>query len=504
MRSKSHVFTHNSSSILYTLSFILFSLIITYCHQAIGGTHTVLAFSSLETSSFQHQWSDTTAYDSQSQAIINSIITPQTLYFAADGNDDNSGLDSKHPKKNPTDYLRNGNCKLLLKSGDIFTPNYNLSVGSNTYVSTYGGTQRAVINWVPINSTPFELFDADNGIYYAPIDKITDEHYKISWIKTQGNNTVNWQKVFSYSELSNDKSFYSDKDKKIIYIKSSDNLSGCKFAFASSAGGITVKNSSNCLIDNLEIVGGGLGININNSNNIVIKNCYVHHVGGIEGINQSNGTYYRYGNGIQIWADNTHNICICNNYVSDCFDAGISPQISGAGHKPSDSIFIYNNYVDRCLYCIEFYENNPEKNIPLTNVFITNNILTNAMDITNGFRYATYGFTSYLCSWQSVCDKTRFTISNNLGYGTSEFACAFYIDTPNPINTFSNNTLIVKNKSSIPDCIKNPDFYHGNSSDIIPLKKLHIKKDTIESYIKKYTSHYNKNNLFFKYLASSF
>lgn len=463
-----------------------------------------MAYSSDSTKavSFSHSWADTSSYTNSANNIADSITPIQTFYFASNGNDANNGLSPDSPKKNPTDYLRNGNCTLLFKSGDIITVKYNLAVGSNIKISTYGGTKRAVINAVPVNSSPFQIYDSNNNIYSAPIDSYTDQHYKVAWIRLLGSKEVNWHKVFSFNDMKKNMDFYSNLSEHVLYIKSDTDLTGTSFAFSSSAGGISIKNSSNCLIENMEIVGSGIGINVSNSNNVIIRNCFVHHVGGIEGINKSNGSPFRYGNGIQVWTDNVKNVYVYDNYVTDCFDAGISPQISGTNARPSDSIFIYNNYVDRCLYNIEFYEHNTSRTVPCTNVVIANNILTNALDVTDGYRYATYGYTSYFCAWSSLCDQTRFYVYNNLGYGTKEYAFAFYEDSPAEANTIKNNTLIVIGKDDVNNCIKNPNFYTGSSSDIIPSNRLSTSHKAIENYIKKQTSRFDKHNLFFSYLDS--
>ncbi len=468
-------------------------------HRVVGSIRNI---NRTDLASFDHTWADTSAYDSRENSLVASINPSQTYYFAADGNDKNSGKDPEHPKKNPTNFLRKGDANILFKSGDIFTLKYNLAVGSNTKISTYGGSARAVINWVPINSSPFEVYDASQNIYSARIDELTDAHYKVAWIKLLNDQPVNWQKVFSYSDLKNNNDFYSDKSQRMLYIKSNSNLSGTRFAFASNAGGFTVKDCSGCFFKNLELVGSGMAININNASNVVIDDCYVHHVGGIEGNSRANGSLFRYGNGIQIWATNTNNIYVSRNYVTDCFDAGISPQISSTGNKPSDSIYIYDNYVDRCLYSIEFYEHNRENTIPLTNVFIQNNILTNAMDITNGYRFATYGFTSYLCTWSSLCERTSFTCTNNLGYGTTEYAYAFYEDSPDDVNTFEDNTFVVLDKETVEDCVKNYALYTGDDSDIIPASKL-LSTAPVESEIRSRTSGFDKTDLFFSYIMNN-
>lgn len=480
------------------LSVIWDSITYLYDHLCVIGTIGVTG--EAEEAISDHTWVDTSQYDSSAQRIIDSISTAKTLYFSTSGKDSNSGLDPDHPKKNPTDYLRNGNCTLLLKSGDIFTLKYALTVGGNTKVSTYGGEQRAVINWVPINSSTFQVYDAANNIYYAPIDKLTSSHYKVAWLKIEDINSVDWQKVFSYNDLNRNMDFYSDTNQRILYVKSNTDLTGRSFAFASDAGGFVVQNSNRYLLENLEIIGAGLGINICNASDVVIRNCYVHHVGGVADYNSSNNSYFRYGNGIQIWATNTNNIYVHDNYVSDCFDAGITPQISGTGHKPSDSIYLYDNYVDRCLYNIEFFEHNRERNVPLTNVVVQNNILTNAMDITNGYRYATYGYTSYFCAWSSLCDETNFTISNNIGYGTKDYAFAFYEASPDDVNTIDDNTLVVMNKNDVSDCVKNYDLYSGTDEQIIPSSQLSTDIREIKAEIYNYTSNIDMDNLFFSYL----
>ena len=101
-------------------------------YQVIG---TIFDLNKSPNDAFPHEWADTSTFLNQASIIENSIHTSKTLYFASDGNDNNSGLDSSHPKKTPTDYLRNGDCTLLFKSGDIIYTKYNLVILSMPHYS---------------------------------------------------------------------------------------------------------------------------------------------------------------------------------------------------------------------------------------------------------------------------------------------------------------------------------------------------------------------------------
>lgn len=393
-----------------------------------------------------------TEYNNQVNALANSISTEKTMYFSANGNDNNSGLDKDHPKKDPTSYIKKGNITVLLKSGDTFSFDHTIYLGSNVVISTYGGNSYAAVSLIQKSTSSFEVYDTSNDIYCADLNEnVTDT----GWIST--NKQINWKRVMSF-ELTNNDEYYVDQTNKKLYIKSNNNLIGKHYLFATSNNIFELNRGNNCLIEKLEVVGSGRhGISILGYNNIVVRNCYVHDIGG--GLHITTGS--KYGNGIQIWSTETNNVYIYNNYVTDCFDAGITAQIDSTAHKDSNNIVFANNAVERCNYNFEFFQRGAE--YCMKNIVVANNIFRDAEDITNGYRLnqSKTDYTALFCLWNNENPNTNVTIKNNFAVSSQAYGISLFYKTSYDTYSYENNNIIVQN---ITEPIKNKKNYTGDDN----------------------------------------
>ena len=317
-----------------------------------------------------------------------------------------------------------------------------------------------------VNSAPFLTYDSENNVYYSELDYINNAHLNIAYLIYDGVSDVDWHRVFDYNELLQDGDFYVDKENRVLYIKSYRDLSGKVFAYGNGAGGLNFKDGSNGLVENIEIVGCGNGVYVNRYSNFVCRGCYIHHVGGIDST-AKDGTPFRYGNGITFWTNDVHNAYAYDNVVFDCFDAGISPQISGSGTKSSDNIKIFNNYVSRCLYTLECFQS--LQTAETYDIVIANNLLSDAIDITNGYRHTLSNSNALFRMGTSTSDKTKMFIHDNFGISSYGYAYSFYADSPDGVYDMDDNTLVLVNTNSVEDAIKNPQFYDGSEEDIITI-----------------------------------
>lgn len=397
--------------------------------------------------------------DNYKQTILNfanNFPTSPTYYFSQFGNDKNSGLSPNNPKKDPTPYIKSGNCTVLLKSGEIFSLSDVLYVGSNIRISTFNGTERAGINFLQLNESPFSLYDKENNIYSASLNsKFKDT----GWISINGN--INWKKKLEF-KLTQDNEYYVDNNNQMLYIKSNlTDLSNTTFSFAAPISAIQLQNGRNAIIENLEIFGAGRhGISILTYENLVVQHCYIHHIGGA--IHES--TNVKYGNGIQVWATSNQNIYIYNNIVSDCFDAGLTAQRNENAHASSDNIVFANNLVTRCNYSFEFFQSGTTYKI--TNVVVCDNIFADALDITNGYRLtmSSTNFTAHLCLWHVENPETSVYIENNFAINSQVYGISFNAKTSFDVYHFKDNTIVLQ------DCfspIKNVKNYTGDSEQFI-------------------------------------
>lgn len=384
---------------------------------------------------------------------LKSSFLPQTVYyFSTSGSDSNDGLSASTPKQNPVPYISAGNCKCLLKSGDVFSFQDSINVGTYLVLSTYGGSTRAGLSFIINSDDQLKLSDPQNSIYSLSLNSHNPD---TGWISIDGE--IYWKRLLSNS-LTKDKEYYVDKTSHMLYIKStSKNLEGKTVRYSLANNGLSIINRQKVLIENMEIAGAGShGISIMQSSSVLVNNCYIHDIGG--SIHASSGK--KYGNGIQIWANNCNDIGIYKNIITNCFDAGLTTQIGDTQQASSTNHYFVNNLVESCCYGFECFHTS--KNYPLQNVVVSNNIFSDMRDITEGYRLtvSSTDYIAFLCLWDYVNPNSNILIDHNFGYKSQGFAISYsWKDAITPPISFSANTLI-----STAGEINYPQHYTGDAS----------------------------------------
>ncbi len=393
-------------------------------------------------------------YKSKANSLRASISPSETLYFSSRGNDKNDGLSSSSPKKDPTVYIKKGNCQCLLKSGDVFSFDSTITAGSNLVISTYGGSERAGLSFIRTTRSKLKVYDKTNNIYSVSLNSADTD---LGWISIDG--IINWKRKLDFN-LEKNNEYYCDLDKHIIYIKSKEDLSGKQISYSYSGHGLYIWNQNSVVVENIEIAGTGWhGISLAWDTDIIVQNCYIHDVGGAIASGRSN----KYGNGIQIWANDCHNIYIYKNIVTDCFDAGLTAQINSAQQKNSSDLFFINNLVERCNYGFESFHTSTD--YYMKNLVVANNIFYDSKDITNGYRLtvSSTDYTAHLCLWDYSNLKSSIKIKNNFGFKTQTNAISYSLRSKVvPAIKFSGNTLVTENIA-----INFPANYTGDDSQYL-------------------------------------
>lgn len=411
---------------------------------------------------------------------IASFSTENVFYFSSDGNDNNDGLSQYSPKKNPVPFIESGNCQVLLKSGDVFYIKKSIKLGTDIMISTYGGNDRAVISLLQNNSATFSIFDKNNNIYSAALNS---EYNDMGWLIVDGETDVNWKRVLSYS-LKNEGEYYVNQQTGVVYIKSDLNLEGTSFKYAAPSTGLSLAYGNNAIIDNIEIVGAGdHGINIQNYTDVVIFNTFIHHIGGhILPTDQ-----VKYGNGIQVWATGTDNIYIYGNIVQDCFDAGLTAQVTNS-KKDSKNIVFCNNFVEGCNYSFEMFQYGNQYKVQ--DVVVCDNIFSEAKDITNGYRLTKSGtnFTAHFCLWHCENPNTNVLIKNNLAVTSQVYFISFDTAKSKGSYQFVDNILV---DYGADEPIKNYQSYTGK--DVIISSGNSLESRQTSAYYKQLVNEIKKN-----------
>lgn len=144
------------------------------------------------------------------------------------------------------------------------------------------------------------------------------------------------------------------------------------------------------------------------SNNIVVRNCEIGYIGG----SMMDATV-RYGNGFEV-VDGCSNILVENNWVYQCYDAGITHQSSYQPGCIQENIIFRDNIIECCNYNIEYY------------VSQENGIIKDSVYENNILRNAGYGFGSvnrigsdtselaHICCYTRNMPCENFVIQNNM------------------------------------------------------------------------------------------
>ena len=154
----------------------------------------------------------------------------------------------------------------------------------------------------------------------------------------------------------------------------------------------------------------------NTSHHITVRNCEIGYIGGcLLRWTNADGTpnFARYGNGFEI-VGNCHHIAVENNWVYQCFDAGITHQSSGAVHVDVDHIRFAHNLLEYSPYNIEYYVHHEFGT--MTNIVYEDNVM----------RFAGFGFgtldrfgsntsvVSHVCAYYRAQPCENFVIRNNI------------------------------------------------------------------------------------------
>ena len=144
------------------------------------------------------------------------------------------------------------------------------------------------------------------------------------------------------------------------------------------------------------------------SKNITVRNCEIGYIGG-----SMLDETVRYGNGFEV-VDGCCDILVENNWVYQCYDAGITHQSSFQPGCVQENIVFRGNLIEYCNYNIEYYVS--EENGIIEDTVYENNIL----------RYAGFGFgsenrigsdtsvLSHICCYSRMIPSKNFIIRNNV------------------------------------------------------------------------------------------
>lgn len=344
---------------------------------------------------------------------MNLNSSNKVYYVSINGNDENDGLTPESAWKTiknvdaRSKILKEGD-KALFERGGIFRGSMKLTSGV-TY-SAYGKGDKPCMFGSLKNYAQLELWEMDNvsNVWKINVGNMSDvgnivfdhgTHWALK--RLDYNLTENFEFyhntesgfLYLYLDEGNPGELYSD-----IEICSNDHiLWGEDFVHDVTIDNLCVKYT------------GAHGICFwNGTNNITVRECEIGYIGG-----SMLDPTVRYGNGFEV-VDNCDNILVEDNYVYQCYDAGITHQSSYPLGCKQRNIIFRRNRIEYCNYNIEYY------------VSTEYGMIEDTVYEDNILQYAGYGFgsvnrigsntsvLSHICCYTRKIPCKNFVIRNNI------------------------------------------------------------------------------------------
>ncbi len=149
---------------------------------------------------------------------------------------------------------------------------------------------------------------------------------------------------------------------------------------------IQVGTFENVTIDNLCLKYKNYGITAKTCENLRIQNCEIGWIGGCIFRYSESGVASRCGNGVEIYGGCTNFVCN-NNWVYQCYDAGLTQQYSSGGKDDviMDGVRYTDNVIEKCVYGIEYFLGAPEEGATATRYMANFEIIDNYFLNAGGF-----------------------------------------------------------------------------------------------------------------------
>lgn len=320
-----------------------------------------------------------------------------TYYVSKNGSEDNTGLFPWNPIPDFSGLSGKSNIEIFIMDDGVYGISKTFKMGENSRLYSYGN--RPTIDCYQTTGE-LALLDGYENVYY------TEYAGKVGQVVMDG--VLSWKLVTSLEKLANEGEFYPDTDNGILYVYSEEDRTGLTVKVAPNFNAISISNDY-VEIENIRIIGAGChGISQSSSHDIKISKCEISFIGGI-----LQTTSARYGNGIQTWGvADCYNILVCDNIVTDCYDAGITHQVNdSAVVADNNNIHYLRNRIENCFYLIEFFHSNSST---FTDVLFKDNVGITSRS--TGYRIGATTTESAICCWRSNGAEDEIIFENNVFY----------------------------------------------------------------------------------------
>ena len=353
-------------------------------------------------------------------------LQPVIYVSSSEGNDANDGLTPDSPVKTIKVGVARGEV-VLLKAGDVF---YESLRAKERRIGRYGKGQNPTItgykrlikpNWEQVDSCIWRIsliennFTGYNEVGPSLLNNIGCIHeYDIDHIH-------GCRRQF-LKELTRDWDFWQTEhfegdinpnEFNNVYLYLHTNPNNLKLEFAVGEQAAFLRHTT---VEKVNFIGFGYGVVCRDKT--VVRNCRVDAMGGRTWLGRDN--FGPLGNGIEFYVNEDMEDCIIEgNYISRCYDCGITIQAYGSGKATPRNFTIQDNLIMNCCQGWEdFLRNDPD--VVYENCVFKKNVVLNSGN--SGFSYPDSRFIyCHILGYNNAGDKgMRF--ENNV-FASGNFFC---------------------------------------------------------------------------------
>ncbi len=301
--------------------------------------------------------------DELREAILNSEnakynITGVTYYVSPNGDDNNDGTTPETAWKTPdaivwNSYLFEEGDAVLFERDGIYRRTSPIVVQSGVTYGAYGEGDKPLIYGSASNYAWGMRWEPS---YKENVWKITLYSGEAGIIVFNHGEEVGMPYYHGLNELTQNGDFYHNTTTSTLYLYLDKGYPNAVYESIEIGTRETVfrlnDDTQNVTIDNLAIKYAGLfAVDVQEyTSNISITNCEMGWIGGCRFNNGDMGL----GNAIQFW-QNTNDALVENCWIYQVYDAGITPQGTGAASTYKNLTF-RNNLIEYCNYSIEVFD----------------------------------------------------------------------------------------------------------------------------------------------------
>ena len=289
-------------------------------------------------------------------------VSGTTYYFSENGSDQNDGKTPQTAIKSLDRIARlplKAGDAVLLERGSTFRIDAQINLVSGVSYGAYGTGNKPEILGSIKNYAGSDLWKKQaNGLW-----KVAFTYPQAGQLVADDGALVG-NKVFSQSAVKKNGDFYSD-GKGSVYLYSTKDPNTYSDLEISCGGSMIGSNGSsvkNVTIENWCVKYAGChGIGIVDADHITVRDCVFGWIGG-DVQRPGSGDNTRLGNAIEFY-NNANNILVENNWIYECYDAGITFQ---GTRGPFTNIVFRNNLIEYCMMSIEYWSSNENDKIRAT------------------------------------------------------------------------------------------------------------------------------------------